>query len=353
MRHGSNLNPKNRFQSIHLEDDLADVEHDPQFIDSLTNRKIEYFEDDSQSIVAKNNSPDLPFNYSVNPYRGCIHGCAYCYARPGHEYLGFNAGLDFETKIIVKKNAPQLLQKFLNRKSWQCEPISLSGVTDCYQPAERKFRLTRQCLQVALEFNQPIGIVTKNALIARDIDLLSELASRQLVHVYVSITSLDAELARQMEPRTSIPNARLRTVQQLTAAGVPTGVMVAPIVPGLNETEIPAVLKAASDAGALNAASVMLRLPLTVEPVFREWLERTRPDRASAILDRIAHIRGGKMNDSQFGKRMTGTGIFAEQIRQLFKIHKQKNGLNQRMPNYDCTAFAIPHSKGPQKRLFD
>ena len=353
MRHGSNLNPANRFESVHMEPELEDLENDPEYVASLSNRRIEYIEDDSKSIVATNNSPDLPFNFSLNPYRGCIHGCSYCYARPGHEYLGFNAGMDFETKIVVKKNAPQLFRKFLSRKARKCESISFSGVTDCYQPAERQFQLTRQCLEIALEFNQPIGIVTKNALIARDIDLLSQMASRKLVHALISITTLDAQLARDMEPRTSIPKARLRTVRELSEAGIPTGVLVAPIVPGLNEPEIPAILNAAAEHGAITAAFIMLRLPLTVEPVFKEWLQRTRPDQASAILNRISHVRDGSLNDSKFGRRMTGSGIFADQIRKLFQIHKSKNGLDRSMPSYDCSAFKIPNYNGEQKTLFD
>ena len=352
MRHGSNLDPKNRFESIHLEPNFDDLQHDPEFVDSCANRNIQFFDDHSQTIVVKNNSPDLPFTFSLNPYRGCIHGCAYCYARPGHEFLGFNAGMDFETKIVVKKNAPELFRNFLSRKGWQCEPITFSGVTDCYQPAERNFEITRKCLKIALQFNQPIGIVTKNALIIRDLDLLSSMAKKRLVHTYISITSLDDSLAREMEPRTSIPAARLRAIRKLSDAGVPTGVMVAPVIPGLNDSEIPAILQAVADAGATTAAYIMLRLPLTVEPVFKEWLNRTQPDRAEMILHRISEVRDGKLNDSEFGRRMTGTGIYAEQIRKLFAIHKKKNGLENTMPEYDCSAFRVPGSE-QQKSLFD
>lgn len=274
MRHGSNIDPPNRFETVHQEADLEHLEWDQEHLRTLTHRRIEYVFDSSRSIVSENKSPDIPFRYSVNPYRGCGHGCAYCYARPGHEFLGFNAGLDFETKIVVKRDAAELLREFLSRKSWQPEPITFSGVTDCYQPAEGEFRLTRQCLEVAWECRQPVSIVTKNALVLRDRELLTRMADKGLVHVYLSITTLDPELARDMEPRTSIPTARLRAVRQLREAGVPVGVMIAPVIPGLNDCEIPQILNAAKEAGAITAGYILLRLPLTVEPVFIEWLHR-------------------------------------------------------------------------------
>ncbi len=345
MRYGSKIDPANRFERIHTDLD--------QPLDGLANgRKIEYLEDDSQTIVAKNDSPDLPFNYSINPYRGCVHGCSYCYARPTHEYLGLNAGLDFETKIVVKRNAPDLFRKFLSKPSWRPEPISFSGVTDCYQPAERHFQLTRQCLQVALESRQPVGIVTKNALVERDLDLLGEMASMNLVHVFLSVTTLEPTLASQMEPRTSIPAARLRAIESLADRGIPVGVMVAPVIPGLNDDEIPAILKAAKLAGAWTAGHVLLRLPLTVAPVFREWLQRSQPLKADRILGRVRQTRDGNINSSQFGQRMTGSGVMADQIHSMVQVFKRKFELNRSLPEYDCSQFKRPETLTGQPWLF-
>ena len=287
MRHGSRLDPPNRFEPTHSVPDFTDLEWDTEYLSEFHSRRIEYIADSSRSIVSENNSPDIPFRYSINPYRGCIHACAYCYARPGHEFLGYNAGLDFETKIVVKHDAPELFLDFLSRDAWQPEPITFSGVTDCYQPAEREFRLTRRCLELADACRQPVSIVTKNALVLRDLELLRSLAADNLVHVFVSVTTLDAQLARDMEPRTSIPTARLRAVETLAEAGVPVGVMTAPIIPGLNDSEVPAILEAARKAGAMRASFVLLRLPLTVEPVFKEWLERTQPLKAARVLGRV------------------------------------------------------------------
>jgi DNA repair photolyase len=335
MRHGSQIDPPNRFARTRIEFDDAD----PAQSDG---RRIEYFEDQSKSIVASNDSPDIPFRFSVNPYRGCAHGCSYCYARPTHEYLGFNAGLDFETKVMVKLDAPRLFRNFLARPGWQCEAIAFSGVTDCYQPAERRFQLTRQCLQIALAARQPIGLVTKNALVQRDTDLLAEMAAMNLVHVFVSITTLDAGLAGDMEPRTSTPQARFRAIEQLTQAGVPVGVMVAPIIPGLNDSEVPAILAAAAEAGATTAGHVLLRLPSTVAPVFQEWLLRTRPLQAEKILQRIRQTRDGKINQSSFQDRMTGCGPIAEQIQAMVRLFKRKYGLDQPLPAYDHDRFIPP-----------
>lgn len=352
MRHGSNLDPPNRFEQLHCEADLEHLEWDQEHLRTLENRRIEYLFDASKSIVSENKSPDIPFRYSINPYRGCVHSCAYCYARPGHEYLGFNAGLDFETKIVVKRQAAELFAEFLSRTSWQPEPITFSGVTDCYQPAEREFRLTRQCLEVALECRQPISIITKNALVLRDLDLLKKLAADRLVHVYLSITTLDAQLAREMEPRTSIPSARLRAVESLADANVPVGVMMAPVIPGLNDSEIPTILEAAKQAGAITANDVLLRLPLTVEPVFVEWLQRTRPNHSEKVLGRVQETRGGQLNSVAWGERMRGTGIMADQIRSLFQVFRQKHGLDAKMPAYNCDLFEPPRPKSGQLRLF-
>lgn len=349
---GSQLDPPNRFGGpVHVLD-LAEVEHDQEYLDSLRNRPTEYLPDHSRTIVSENNSPDVGFRYSINPYRGCSHGCSYCYARPTHEFLGLNAGLDFETKVFVKEHAPRLLREFLSRKSWRCEAIAISGVTDCYQPAERTFRLTRGCLEVAAEFQQPVSLITKNALIVRDLDILRGMAEQNLVHVNVSLTTLDAELVRSMEPRTSTPAARLRAIKALREAGVPVRVLLAPIIPGLNDTEIPAILGAAREAGAQHAAFIMLRLPLTVAPVFQEWLKREQPGRAQKIESRIRAMRGGKLNSSQFGDRMRGSGAMADQVAGLFRLVARQLGLDQGLPPHDCTRFRCPQPKTGQLWLF-
>ena len=352
MRHGSQIDPPNRFESIHQEPDLDYLDWDKEHLRELTNRKIEYIADSSQSIVSENRSPDIPFRYSINPYRGCIHACSYCYARPGHEYLGYSAGLDFETKIVVKHDAANLFRKFLKKKSWHPESITFSGVTDCYQPAEREFKLTRQCLEVALEFRQPVSIITKNALVLRDLDIIQSMAEHGLIHLYVSITTLDPELARDMEPRTSIPAARLRAVKTLAEAGVPVGVMNAPIVPGLNDSEIPQLLEAASDAGATTANYILLRLPMTVEPVFIEWLERTRPNHVEKVLGRVRQARDGKLNSADWGERMTGRGPIADEIRDLYRIFRRKYGLDRKMPDYNYDLFRVPETGSDQMELF-
>jgi len=349
---GSHLNPPNRFALTHTEAEPDFVERDEDGNEITTQPRTEFLLERSRSIVTENDSPDIPFRYSLNPYRGCEHGCAYCYARPTHEYLGFNAGLDFETKIVVKENAPELFREFLARDSWQPEPIVLSGVTDCYQPCERRLRLTQACLEVAVEARQPMGIITKNALILRDLDLLRDLARDNLVHVTISVTTLDAGLARSLEPRTSTPAARLRAVRTLAEAGVPVCVLVAPIIPGLNDSEVPAILAAGKEAGAGAAGYVLLRLPLTVAPVFREWLERERPERLSRVEGRIRNVRGGKLNDAAFGTRMCGTGVLAQQIGDLFSMFARRFGLDGKLPPYDCSHFRPPLPKSGQLRLF-
>lgn len=352
MRHGSHLNPPNRFEKLHREADFEHLEWDQEHLREVQARPIEYVVDRSQTIVSENQSPDIPFRYSVNPYRGCIHACAYCYARPTHEYLGFNAGLDFETKIVIKPDAAELLRQFLGRKNWVSESIAFSGVTDCYQPAEREHRLTRQCLEVVSECKQAVSIITKNALIVRDLDLLAPMAKQRLVRTFVSVTTLDPKLARDMEPRTSIPEARLRAISMLASAGVPVGVMVAPIIPGLNDAEIPAILSAARQAGATAAGYVMLRLPLTVEPVFREWLERTQPNKVERVLERLREMRGGKLNQADFGARMVGSGVLADQIKQMFMVFRDKLGMGEKLPAVDTSLFTPPLPKTGQLRLF-
>ncbi|MEZ6144267.1 MAG: PA0069 family radical SAM protein [Planctomycetaceae bacterium] len=346
------MDPPNRFEVNRCEPDFDHVQDDEEYLSQLYRRQIEYLPDQTRSIVATNDSPDIPFRYSVNLYRGCAHGCSYCYARNTHEYLGLNAGLDFETRILVKHEAPQLLREWLSRDNWSPEPIMFSGVTDCYQPAERRFQLMRSCLEVAVECGQPVGIITKNALILRDLDLLSSLAKRRLVNAFISITSLDDKLAREMEPRTSTPAARLRAVETLSNAGVPVGVMVAPVIPGLNDDEIPRILQAARQAGAQSASWVLLRLPLTVEPVFQEWLQRSQPSKAEKVLALIRQTRDGQMYDSEWGQRQRGSGPIAEQIRSVFQIFSRKNGLEGCLPSLDTAQFVRPLPKIGQLRLF-
>ncbi len=349
---GSQINPPNRFGGLHHEIDFEHLEHDTDYLDGLQKLATQYIPDRAKSIVAENDSPDVGFRYSINPFRGCSHGCSYCYARPTHEFLGYNAGLDFETKILVKEDAPELFREFLTRKNWVPEPIALSGVTDCYQPAEREFKLTRRCLEVAVEFLQPMSIITKNALVLRDLDLLRDLASLNLVHVNMSVTTLDSELARSMEPRTSTPSAKLRAMRVLADAGVPVRVLMAPIIPGLNESEIPAVLAASKDAGATGAGYILLRLPLTVGPVFWEWLERTYPNRFQRVQRRIKSVRGGKFNDSEFGTRMSGTGEISRRIADLFCLFRKRFGLDGNIPPLDRSRFRIPQPKSGQLYLF-
>jgi DNA repair photolyase len=349
---GAAIQPANRFLSINLENDFEQVADDEDYLKQLGRPPTEYIPDDSQSIVAENDSPDVGFRYSVNPYRGCSHGCSYCYARPGHEYLGLSAGLDFETKIFVKHRAAELLRGFLSRAGWRPELIAFSGVTDCYQPAEQQFRITRACVAVAAECRQPIGIITKNALVVRDLDLLSQLAEYQAVRVSLSITTLNPMLARAMEPRTSSPAARLRAIQKLHQAGVPTNVMVAPIIPGLTDSEIPAILAAAREAGAQSAGYVMLKLPTTVRPVFLDWLTRSYPDKLARVQSLIRSTRAGRLNDSQFGRRQVGTGHVAEAIADTFRIYCAKLGYADERAPLNCEAFRPPTPTSGQLRLF-
>ena len=349
---GSQINPPNRFGGLHHEIDFEHLEHDEDYLEGLRKPATEYIPDRARSIVTENDSPDVGFRFSINPYRGCAHGCSYCYARQTHEFIGYNAGLEFETKILVKEDAPELFREFLTRKNWVPEPIALSGVTDCYQPAERQFKLTRRCLEVAAEFRQPMTLITKNALVVRDIDLLRNLASRNLVHVTLSITTLDAELARSMEPRTSTPAARLRAIRVLADAGIPVRVLMAPIIPGLNDSEVPTVLAASKDAGAAGAEYTLLRLPLTVGPVFWEWLERTHPNRSKRVRRRIQEVRGGKDNDSRFGTRMSGTGELSRRIADLFCLFRKRYGLDGDLPLLDRSRFRRPQPRSGQLHLF-
>ena len=338
----SSSNPPNRFEQHHLEPLEIDIRYE-----EVPPVPTTFYNDTSRTILAKNDSPDVPFTYSINPYRGCEHGCIYCYARPSHEYLGFSAGLDFETKIMVKMDAPQLLGEALQKKSWQPQVVAFSGNTDCYQPVERKLQLTRKCLEVFLNYRNPVGMITKNALALRDIDILQEMSRLNLVHVMLSITTLDSDLARIMEPRTSSPNNRLKTVKALAEKGITVGVNVAPIIPGLTDEEIPAILKAAVEHGARSAYYMLLRLPGAVEPLFIDWVQRNLPDRAAKIINRIKDTRGGRMSDSRFGSRMKGEGEIANAVETLFKLNARKLKLNRRWEDLSVEHFRYPTPQQP------
>jgi DNA repair photolyase len=320
---GVSINPPNRFERLH-------VAADPDWPEEeRPHPRTEFFFDRTASLLTANDSPDIPFTIGLNPYRGCEHGCAYCFARPYHEYLGWSSGLEFETKILVKLRAPELLRAELSSPRWRPQSIAMSGVTDCYQPGERQFKVTRGCLEVCAEFRQPISIVTKNALVTRDRDVLAELARFSATAVYISVTTLDRDLAGKLEPRASRPEARLRAIRELSAAGIPVGVMTAPLIPGLNDLEMPRILEAAAEAGARFAGYVVLRLPHAVKDIFAQWLDDHAPTKKARVLDRIKALRGGELNVSEWGKRMKGEGIFAEQIRDLFRITTRRLGLNQ------------------------
>lgn len=314
----------------------------------LENPHTQIFFENPKKIVNKVDSPDLGFGYSMNPYQGCEHGCIYCYARNTHEYYGFSAGLDFESKIIVKKNATQVLEQQLLHKNWNASPIMLSGNTDCYQPQERKLEITRQILQVLLKYRHPVGMITKNSLITRDIDILQELAKDRLVHVMISITTLNEELRRQMEPRTASSIKRLKTVEELSKANIPVGIMNAPIIPGLNHHEIPQILKAAAEHGALTAGMTIVRLNGSIGKIFEDWLRKNFPDRFEKVWNQISAMHGGNVNDSQFGRRMRGEGNIASAIHQLFRASKKKYFAGREMPPYDLTKFR----KGGSYQLF-
>jgi DNA repair photolyase len=333
---GAPANPPNRFEPLWYsrDPDWCDAE-DPAL-------DTQFFKDTSRSLISYNDSPDVGFDASINPYRGCEHGCIYCYARPTHEYLGFSAGLDFESRILVKEDAPELLRRELSSPRWKPQVLAISGVTDPYQPIERRLQLTRRCLQVLAEFRNPIVIITKNYLVTRDVDLLGELSRHDAARVFLSITTLDGSLSRVMEPRASHPTRRLAAIEALSQAGVATGVLMAPVIPGLTDHELPSIIAAAAQAGARSAGYVTLRLPYAVGPLFEQWLAQHFPDRKDKVLHRIRAIRGGKLNDAHFGSRMRGEGIFAEQIEALFALACRKAGIDGRGPKLSSAAFRIP-----------
>jgi len=354
---GASWSPANRFEKLHI--DLNDVDAplsisvgvvdvDLDDEQGRPQRTTQFFRDGSKTIISRNNSPDVGFETSINPYRGCEHGCIYCYARPTHEYLGFSAGLDFESKIMVKTDAPELLRAELESPRWQPQVVVMSGVTDPYQPIEKKLRITRGCLEMLAKFRNPVAIITKNRLVTRDVDLLRDLASFNAAAVNISVTSLDPKLQRVLEPRTSAPSARLEVIEQLRDSGVPVGVMVAPIIPGLTDHEVPKILEACAKAGAQFAGYTIIRLPWAVAQLFENWLEEHFPERKHKVLQRIRYLRGNRLNNSQWHTRMTGEGIFAEQIASLFKVGCRRAGIGER-PSLSCKSF---RRSTTQLRLF-
>ena len=332
---GVTPNPANRFERLSVEREAWSVAEDPA-------PTTELLVDSSRTIVARNSSPDVGFDVSVNPYRGCEHGCVYCYARPTHEYLGFSAGLDFESKILVKPDAAKLLRAELSSPRWKPRPLAFSGVTDPYQPVERRMRITRACLEVVAEFRNPVLLVTKSFLVTRDIDLLSRLARHDAASVALSVTTLDAKLHVRMEPRAPTPARRLEAIQALSDAGVPVAVFVAPVIPGLNDHEIPAILEASARRGATGPACVPIRLPFAVKHLFVDWLDRHFPDRRDKVLNRILEMRGGRLNDPRPVSRMKGQGPLAGQVMELFRVARRRAGLGGAVPPLSTSAFRRP-----------
>lgn len=335
---GAQINPNNRFEK-HSYDGQS--EH----LDKIEVRKLHtsYITVYPKTIVAKNNSPDVPSPYSINPYQGCEHGCAYCYARNSHEYWGYNMGQDFESKILVKKNAPQLLRKHFNRPSWKPAPIMLSGNTDCYQPIERELKITRQLLEVFLQYKNPVAVITKNALIKRDLDILQELAKKRLVKVAVSINTTDEQLRSKLEPRTSSTANRFKALETLSKAGIPTSLMIGPVIPGLNSAHIPELLKQGADAGASDAGYILVRLNGQLGTLFENWLSVHYPDRKEKVLSLIKQAHVGQLNDSEWGRRMKGSGHYAEQVKELFRKFRNKYFRDQSSVKYDLTLFQRPN----------
>lgn len=340
---GSAINPEGRFENVEREafDDGWVMEDDERAL------KTQIIEERAASIITRNRSPDIPFTQSINPYQGCEHGCSYCYARPTHAYRNLSPGVDFETRIFAKVNAAELLRKELSKPGYRCEVISLGANTDPYQPAERKLGITRSILEVCSEFNQPVGIVTKNAMVERDLDILASMARRRLVNVFLSVNNLDHDIARRLEPRCSAPARRLQAIRALSQAAVPVGVLVAPVIPFLNDDQIEAVLEAAFEAGATQAGYVVLRLPYEVKTLFRDWLERHYPLKARHVMSRVHEMRGGRDNDPHFGSRMRGQGEFAALLSRRFAIARRRIGYEQRdrmlrNASLDTAQFRVP-----------
>ena len=350
--HGTADNPTGRFERLAYDHDAEFVQPDPEAEEEAPHPATEYFRDHTRGIIAHNESPDVGFDASINVYRGCSHACSYCFARPTHEYLGLSAGLDFETKIFVKEDAPELLRDELSKPSWKPTPLGMSGVTDPYQPIERKLGITRKCLEVMVEFRQPVLVITKNHLVTRDVDLLAELATHHAAAAYLSITTLDATLARHMEPRTSSPQKRLEAVEVLANAGIPTGVLVAPVIPGITDHELPRIIEAAANAGAKSAGYVMLRLPYGLKELFEGWLDAFEPEKKEKVLSRMRELSGGKLYNSEWKTRQRGTGVYADQIKQMFRVACARHHMNEERFEVSAAAFRRPPRAGDQGDLF-
>ncbi len=346
---GAPGNPPNRFETRRIDpfDDGWPRDEEPARAEPTT-----VTPEITRTILTRNDSPDIPFDRSINPYKGCEHGCVYCFARPTHSYLGLSPGLDFETKIFSKPDAARLLRDELRRPGYRCEVIALGANTDPYQPVEREHRITRGVLEVLAEHRHPVAIVTKSALVLRDLDLLTPMARRRLAAVFVSITTLDRDLARRLEPRAAAPQRRLETIRALTDAGVPAGVLASPMIPGLNDAELENILEAAAAAGAVAAGTILLRLPHELRDLFAGWLREHRPLRAAHILSLIRQTRDGRMNDPEFGSRMRGSGPYAELLQRRFRTATRRLGLDGREPHLDTTQFRPPPRSGDQGSLF-
>ncbi len=343
---GAQYNPSNPFTSL-----VVGNYHEEGIDENISNEtpRTSLFVESPKNVLSRNDSPDLKWNYSVNPYQGCEHGCVYCYARNSHTYWGFSAGLDFESKIIIKPDVADTLEKQLSHPKWKVQPVMLSGNTDCYQPVERKLKLTRSVLEVMLKYRNPVSVITKNALIIRDLDLLEELAKMRLVHVNFSVTTLDEQLRARLEPRTSATVKRLEAMRKLSNAGVPVGVMTAPIIPGLNHHEIPVLLESSANSGAMEAGYTVVRLNGQIKEIFENWIWKIYPERAEKVLNQIKELHGGNLNDSNWTTRLKGAGNVASMIDQLFK-HSRKKYLNDlKMPDYNLSYFR----KGGAYNLFE
>ncbi|MBR9861269.1 PA0069 family radical SAM protein [bacterium] len=334
---GAQINTHNRFDSTASFMFWEDAQHDPEILEQ--DKSTEFIQVHAKTIVNKVDSPDVPAAWSINPYQGCEHGCVYCYARVTHEYWGYSAGTDFESKILYKPDAAELLKKKLSSKHWTPSPIMLSGNTDCYQPAEKQLKITRSLLQVFLDHRHPVGIITKNALICRDIDILTKLAEKNLVHVHISLTSLNEELRRNMEPRTASVKNRLKTIKTLSDAGIPVSVMFAPVVPGLNSDEVFDVAEAVKEAGAISMSYTMVRLNGSIALIFEDWLRKTYPLKANRVLNLISAAQGGNLSNHNFGERMKGKGVFAESVRQQIQLARKRYKLDGKMPAFNLNLY--------------
>ena len=346
---GATHNPANRFRRDERSPVDADIaDHDdapPPLATTVTVQR-------ARTIIARNDSPDLPFDRSINPYQGCEHGCVYCYARPTHAYLDLSPGLDFESRLFAKPDAPALLRAELSRAGYACRPLALGTNTDPYQPIERTWRITRGVLEVLAQCEHPFTIVTKGALVERDLDLIAPMAAKRMARVYLSVTTLDGELARRLEPRAASPRRRLQAIRALAAAGVPVGVMVAPVIPQLNDRDLEAILAAAAEAGACDAGYILLRLPLEVQALFRDWMDAHFPLRTAHVMSLMRQLHGGRAYDAAFGMRQRGSGAFAERLEQRFAIAARRHGLDREAPPLDASRFKPPRDASPQRRLF-